>query len=148
MKKIKRPILAIGLTITTFEVSLYILSQLISNNSEIIAKVVFGVCLVILLLNINSFYTVNLTAKEFKVKRYLPWISFTLTLIYAIYYLAVIIMNLHDGVHPIDTLMIANLFVICMGLLLYIPGILKRIIDNKITYEEHLNEKNTINKKK
>ncbi len=137
MDKIKRPILALGLSITTLEVGFYILSHLISKNDEIISKIVFAVCLVILLINVSSFYTVNLTAKEFKIKRYLPWISFTLTFIYSIYYLAVIIINTHDGIHPMDTLMIANLFVICIGLILYIPGILKRVTDKKITYEEH-----------
>jgi hypothetical protein len=36
--------------------------------------------------------------------------------------------------------MSANLFVITMGLLLYIPGILKKIIDDKISYEDHINQ--------
>ena len=137
MDKLKRQFLALGLSITTLEVGFYIISQLITKNDEIISKIVFGICLVILLFNINSFYTVNLSAKEFKKKIYLPWISFSLTFIYSIYYLAVIIMNTHDGIHPIDTLMIANLFIILVGLILYIPGILKRVTDNKITYEEH-----------
>ena len=140
MKEIKRPALLSGLIITTFEVVLYIIAQLITKNSEIIAKVIFGVCIVILLFNVSSFYTVNLTAKEFKTKRYLCWTSFTLTFLYGFYYLAVIIMNLHNGIQSNDTLMIANLFVICMGLLLYIPGILKKIIDDKITYDEHINQ--------
>ena len=114
MQNTKRLTLAVGLLIITFEVGFYIVSQLITKNSEIISKVIFGVCLVILLFNVNSFYTVNLTKNEFKKKRYLPWISFSLTFIYSLYYLAVILMNVQDGIHPIDTLMIANLFVICI----------------------------------
>ena len=131
MQNTKRLTLAVGLLITTFEVGFYIVSQLITKNSEIISKVIFGVCLVILLFNINSFYTVNLTRNEFKKKRYLPWISFSLTFIYSLYYLAVILMNVQDGIHPIDTLMIANLFIICMGLFLMLIGILKRVRNEK-----------------
>ena len=37
--------------------------------------------------------------------------------------------------------MVANLFVILSGALLYIPGILKKIIDNKLTYDEHIEQK-------
>ena len=42
MDKLKRPLLALGLSITTLEVGFYIISQLITKNDEIISKIVFG----------------------------------------------------------------------------------------------------------
>ena len=93
-----------------------------------------------LIINVKSFYTVNLSAKAFKKQMYLPWLSFGLIIIYSFFILIIIILESKAGQKPI--LMIANLFVILTGALLYIPGILKKIIDDKITYDEHISQKN------
>lgn len=141
MNNTKRPMLLVGLIITTFEITFYIISQLISKTDDAIANVIFAVCIIMLIFNVKSFYTVNLTAKEFKKKMYLPWTSFGLTIIYSFFILIVIIMNSKSGNDSKNVLMIANLFIISLGALLYIPGILKKIIDDKLTYEEHINSK-------
>ena len=143
MNKTKRPALLVGLVITTFVIVVYLISQLITNNQDPIAQIVFWAFVVILIFNICSFYTVNLSAKDFKKQMYLPWISFGLMLIYCFFVLAVILINSNNGIGSNDTLMIANLFIIVMGLLLFIPGILTKVIDNKITYEEHSHETNS-----
>jgi hypothetical protein len=98
---------------------------------------------VIFVINVKSFYTVNLSAKEFKNKRYLPWISFTLVILYLCYYLAVVLINSKNGMNLEATIEVGNFIVLSLGALLYIPGILKRIIDNKITYEEHVKQRKT-----
>lgn len=136
MNKTKRPALLAGLCITTVEVLMFIIAQLFAKDSHIIVQIVFWVCIVILLINISSFYTVNLSAKEFKEKRYLPWLSFILISIYECYYLAVLIITVRDGISGADSLVVAQFSIILLGLLLYIPGILTKIIDNKLTYEE------------
>ena len=136
MNKTKRPALLAGLCITTVEVLMFIIAQLFTKDSHIIVQIVFWVCIVILLINISSFYTVNLSAKEFKEKRYLPWLSFILISIYECYYLAVLIITVRDGISGPDVLVVAQFLIILLGLLLYIPGILTKIIDNKLTYEE------------
>ena len=140
MKETKRPALLAGLVITTFEIVLFIISFLLSKNSDIVEKIIFAVFVVTLIINTKSFYTVNLSAKEFKKKRYLPWLSFTLITIYNCYSLAIVIVNTRNGMSPMDLVMVGNLIILFLASLLYIPGILKRIIDNKITYEEHVKQ--------
>lgn len=137
MNKIKRPVLLTALIFTTLELAFFIISQLIYKNDDVITKIVFWYSIVTLIINISSFYTVNLSAKEFKKQRIYPWISFVMILIYNLYYLALIIVNCIDGDVAIrEILMISNYFIITIGLILFVPGILKKIIDNKIVYEE------------
>ncbi len=140
MNTTKRPLLALGLVITTFEVSYYIISKLLSTNNDIIPNIIFALCVILLIINVKSFYTVNLSAKEFKKKMYLPWLSFGLIIIYSLFILIIIILDVKNGQNV--TFMAANLFVILSGALLYIPGILKKIIDDKITYSEYISQKN------
>ena len=140
MNTTKRPMLLTGLIITTFEVVYYIISKILSTNNDLIPNIIFGLCIILLIINVKSFYTVNLSAKEFKKKMYLPWLSFGLIIIYSFFILIIIILETKDGQNV--TLMTANLFVILTGALLYIPGILKKIIDNKISYDDHISQKN------
>ena len=140
MKETKRPALLAGLIITTIELLIFIFSFLVSKNSDIVEKVIFGIFVVTLIINIKSLYTVNLTAKEFKKKRYLPWLSFALISIYNCYLFAMIVITSRKGLKQDTLFMIGNLFILVLATLLYIPGILKKIIDNKITYEEHINQ--------
>ena len=143
MNETKRPALLVGLIITTFEVLLFIISYLSSGNKTPLDTVIFIVFVVIFIINVKSFYTVNLSAKEFKKKRYLPWISFVLVTLYLCYYLAVVLINSKEGMDFEATIEFGNLIVLALGTLLYLPGILTRVIDNKITYEEHLNQTKT-----
>ena len=147
MNNIKRPALLAGLCITTFFTGMFVLSQIIVKEPGILVNIIFWVQVVILLINISSFYTVNLSAKEFKEKRYLPWLSFWLTFIYECYYLAVLIVNVRDGMNGSDALIVAIYAIMMLGLLLYLPGILKKIVDNKLSYEYH-SKKNTQKLKK
>jgi hypothetical protein len=66
MNTTKRPALLTGLVITTFEIVYYIIAKIFSENNEIIANVIFGLCIIMLIINVKSFYTINLSAKEFK----------------------------------------------------------------------------------
>lgn len=141
MNKIKRPMLLTGLIFTTFELVVFIATQLFVKNDDVVTKIVFWFCIVTLLINISSFYTVNLSAKEFKKQRYFPWISFVLILIYNLYYLALLIINLSNGLSTTDILMLSNYFIITVGMILFIPGCLKKIVDNKISYNEHIGQK-------
>jgi hypothetical protein len=127
------------------DILFYIISFLFSNNKDFIPIVIFIISIIIFIINVKSFYTVNLSAKEFKKKMYLPWLSFGLTFIYSLFILIVSIIESKNGVNPFETLMIGNLIVIWLGLLLYIPGILTKVIDNKISYEEHINKTNSTN---
>ena len=145
MEQTKRPALLAGLIITTIEILIFIISHFLTPDPSTLEKVIFWVYIIILFINISSFYTINLSAKEFKVKKYIPWLSFLLIFLYEFYYIAVIIINCKDGIHTMDTLMIANFIIILLGLLLYIPGILKRIIDNKIEYSEHIKKNSAKN---
>lgn len=138
MNKIKRPGLLSGLIITTIQLVIFIISQLIVKNDDIVTKIIFWFSIVILIMNICSFYTVNLTKAEFKKEKLYPWISVVLLSIYDLYYLAIMIINVVDGVYVNDVFIIANFIITTLGLLLIIFGILKRIIDNKITYSEHI----------
>ncbi len=140
MNTTKRPLLLTGLVITTFEIVYYIIAKIFSKSNEPITNVIFTLCIIMLIINVKSFYTINLSAKEFKKKMYLPWLSFAIAIIYSFFILIVIILDNKNGKNT--TLMVANLFVILSGCLLYIPGILKKIIDNKISYEEHIEQKN------
>ena len=140
MKKTKRPALLAGLTIITFIIALYILSYISRESNDILETIVFIVALVIFFVNVKSFYTVNLSAKEFKKQMYLPWISFGLTLIYSLFMLIVTIINSDNGLDRDELLTSALVIIVWLGLLLYIPGILTKIIDDKITYEEHINK--------
>ena len=139
MNTTKRPMLLTGLVITTFEIVYYIISKILSTNSELIPNIIFGLCIILLIINVKGFYTVNLNAKEFKKKMYLPWLSFGLIIIYSFFILIIIILGVKEGQNM--TLTIANLFVILTGALLYISGILKKIIDDKITYDDHIGQK-------
>ena len=141
MKQTKRPALLAGLMITTFEIFIFIISFLFSNNSDQVEKIIFIAFVVTFIINVKSFYTVNLTAKEFKKKRYLPWLSFTLITLYNCYSFAIIIVNSRTGLKQNDIIMIGNLIVLVLATLLYIPGILKRVVDDKITYEEHVKQR-------
>ena len=141
MNKTKRPALLAGLIIITFIIALYILSYISRETNDILETIVFVVALVIFFVNIKSFYTVNLSAKEFKKQMYLPWLSFGLTLIYSLFILIVTIINSDNGLTREEILTSAIVIIVWLGLLLYIPGILTRIIDDKITYEEHINKK-------
>ena len=129
MNKTKRPALLAGLTIITFIIALYILSYISRESNDILETIVFVVALVIFFVNIKSFYTVNLSAKEFKKQMYLPWLSFGLTLIYSLFMLIVTIINSDNGLDRDELLTSALVIIVWLGLLLYIPGILTKIID-------------------
>ena len=62
------------------------------------------------------------------------------TLIYSLFMLIVTIINSDNGLDRDELLTSALVIIVWLGLLLYIPGILTRIIDDKITYEEHINK--------
>jgi hypothetical protein len=72
---------------------------------------------------------------------YLPWISFGLSLIYSLFLLIIILTSDDNGYDVYETLLTAMVIVIWLSLLTYIPGILTKIIDDKITYDEHINKK-------
>ena len=145
MKEMKRPELAGGLTITTLGVLVYIVLCLFNWPSEILSVIMFWISVVILLINIKAFYTVNLSAKDFKKQMVWPWISFSLILIYIFYKTILILFVFKTNGNQPDALDIAICVVFFLALILYILGILKRIVDGKISYEEHL--KQTKNKK-
>jgi hypothetical protein len=140
MNQSKRPELVWGLTITTLGILVYIISSLINPSAEILSVIMFWFCIVALIVNISAFYTVNLTAKEFKKKMYWPWISFGLVLIYVLFLIILMLYTYkNNGMDP-NPLQIALCVVLALSLILYLLGILKRVIDDKITYEEHINQ--------
>ena len=141
MQQTKRPLLVLGLLINTFISVIYIISFLSSTSHELFSVIVFIFSIIIFIVNVKSFYTVNLNAKEFKKKMYLPWISFGLSLIYSLFLLIIILTSDDNGYDVYETLLTAMVIVIWLSLLAYIPGILTKIIDNKITYDEHINKK-------
>lgn len=141
MQQTKRPLLVTGLLINTFICLIYIISFLSGTSHELFSILVFIFSIILFIINVKSFYTVNLSAKEFKKKMYLPWISFGLSLIYSIFLLIIILTSDDNGYDVYETLLTAMVIVIWLSLLAYIPGILTRIIDDKITYDEHINKK-------
>lgn len=143
MKEYKRPELVGGLTITTIGVLAYIIASILGWKNEVIPIIAFVFSIIILFINIKAFYTVNLSEKEFKKQMVWPWVSFSLILIYILYLIFLMIYTFNtNGTEP-NILIIAICIVFFLSLILYILGILKKVIDKKITYEEHLNQTKT-----
>ena len=77
-----------------------------------------------------------MSKEEFKKGKWFSWISIILFFIYDMFEYAVIIRRYQSGY--IDILKIAILFITLSSILISIFGILTRVIDNKITYENTL----------
>ena len=133
MTKTKRPLLLLGLVITTILSLFYIFSQIIAFTSWIILVLFIAV----FFFNIAAFKTINMTKKDFKRGKWFSWASIFLIFIYDIFEYIIIIRKYHSTGY-VNVVKVALLFITLFALLLKMCGILTRVIDNKITYEEHL----------
>ena len=141
MQQTKRPLLKMGLILTTILALCYIISQIFNLTSWIILVLFVAV----FFFNMAALKTVNMSKSEFKKGKWYSWASIILVFIYNIFEFARIL-NDKNNIGVMDStmfLMIGVMFISLFSILLCIFGILTRVIDNKITYEEHL--KNTKN---
>ena len=140
--KSKRPALSIGLSITLLLSLCYIVSAIITLASNLYYNmIILFVFIIIFILNCKALKTVDLSAKEFKKAKWYSWILIILIFIYDIFEYILIIRTYHNigGLLEADVLKVALLFITFMALFLCIIGICTKVIDNKITYEEHVN---------
>jgi hypothetical protein len=141
--KSKRPVLSIGLSITLLLSLCYIISAIFTLSSDLYYSVIIlFVFIIVFILNYKALKTVDLSAKDFKKGKWYSWILIIIIFLYDIFEYILIIKSYHanDGLLTNKVLRIALLFITFMALLLCILGICTKVIDNKITYEEHLNK--------
>ena len=133
MQQSKRALLTFGLVITTLLSIFYIVSQILHFSSWIILVLFIAV----FFLNMAAFKTVNMTKKDFKRGKWFSWASIFLIFIYDIFEYIIIIRK-YNSTGIIDVMKISLLFITLFALFLCMCGILTRVIDNKITYDEHI----------
>lgn len=129
----KRPLLLFGNIILLLLSLLYIFSQIINFNSPLI----FGGFIIVFIFLVMGIKSVNLSKKEFKKNKWFSWIAIILFFVYDVYEYTLLIDDYNKSGY-IDVFKIAILFITLFASIISIFGILTRVIDNKITYEEHI----------
>lgn len=131
-KQCKRPLLLFGNSILLILSIFYLYSQIVSFTSPIIL-------VVFIFIFFFSFYglkSVNMSKKEFKKSKWFSWLAIILFFLYDIFEYIILIRE-YNVTGYINTIKIAVLFITLLAMLITMCGILTRVIDNKITYEEH-----------
>ena len=131
--KTKRPLLLFGNSILMILTIFYLFSQIIAFSSPLILFI-FIIIFISLVFGLKS---VNLSQREFKKKKWFSWIAIILFFLYDIFEYIILIRRYNSSGY-IDVLKIAILFITLFASIISIFGILTRVIDNKITYEEHI----------
>lgn len=131
--KTKRPLLLLGNSILLILSIFYIISQIIEFTSPIIL-VLF---IFVFFFNFYGLKSVNMSKKDFKKAKWFSWLSIIFFFIYDIFEYIILIRRYNSSGY-VDILKISILFITLFAMLLSMLGILTRVIDNKITYEEHI----------
>jgi hypothetical protein len=132
-KQCKRPLLLFGNSILFILSVIYIFSQIINFNSPII----LGAFIFIFFFSFYGLKSVNMSKKEFKKGKWFTWVAIILFFLYDIFEYIILIRE-YNSTGYINILKVAVLFITLFAMLLSTLGILTRVIDNKITYEEHI----------
>lgn len=145
----KRQALTFGLAVISLLFVVFTVIFIINisrGNSDYTTWFFMFYSLSIVILNLYASPVAKLNVADFKKQKILPWISCFLSFIFTMYLFILLLFTKSLGFSSSQRILLfAMIFSIDASIILCIFGIKAKIIENKITYEEHMDAKKEVN---